>query len=157
MALVTLSVDARFVLGIRRKVQQVQAALVKSVDEQNSANFRDARKLSETQHISTAGLRAAGHPYSRRHPNPSVFPVMHPFIINRQSGRFYAGWGRTGVSRGRRIISASTFNRVPYARAMSQAGTARMIGRPILEHIAEKNRREFRRRTLLNVRRALRA
>jgi hypothetical protein len=97
--------------------RSLRLTLHSSVD----ASRADALKLT-SGNLSTAQLRAMGHPYARRHRNT----LIPPLPINRQTGRLQASLRvfRRGEDRAQLQFTA------PHARfVLAPQGTARMLPR----------------------------
>lgn len=109
---------------LRRRAQALDAALRQAEKENLQEALRIARKLSSGT-ISSAQLRAMGHPYRL-----GGSPPAPPEIINAQSGRFRDSWRATGPFATRGGLVSRLVNTAPWA-AWLFGGTARMIARPI--------------------------
>ena len=83
-----------------------------------------AVRLSSGGH-SLAQLRAAGHPYARRAPDPS----FDASVINVQSGEFLRAWRSAGPSLVGGVVKSRVVNNSAPAKYMG--GTRTMIARPI--------------------------
>ena len=108
----------------RRAAAAVRPAVI--AEEQQAVQQAKAKAvaLSSGPH-STAQLRAAGHPYSRRKPDASYDAA----IINVQTGAFRGAWQTASpIGDGSRITGGAV-NRDRAAKYMS--GTKNMIARPI--------------------------
>ena len=127
--------------ALSARFRQRAAALTHAVLAAEHANaqaaYRQAQRLSSGS-VPSASLRAAGRArkaglYSRRSPAPPNDPA----IINAQtsrlkrSWRYYVAWKRDGT-----LITL--WNTAPYAKSMR--GTARMMSRPILERVMQRER-----------------
>lgn len=132
-AQMTQAMRQRIREGMRRKlldmVDDLKDAARDANQEMGPEALRIARRLSSGR-FSTKPLAAMGHPYARAHPHPP----LPPYIINRQSGAFYAGWMKVG----NKLVNVA-----PHSRYLLRGGTRYMIDRPILERIqAEVNQRQ---------------
>jgi len=79
---------------------------------------------------SSADLRRAGHPYSRRRPRRRRFP---PEVINVQTGEFRAAWTQEVGREGRDWVGA-VYNTDPKGPGLEH-GTERMIRRPLVRAV----------------------
>jgi hypothetical protein len=134
---------------LRRRVEAVDRA----VRDSEKATLADALKIAQklsSGPFTTAMLRALGHPYSRRRPNPPADPA----IINVQTGAFRAGWKATGPFNSRGGLVSRLRNLSPYAGFLF-SGTSRMIARPIAQAIQGRVRDLRYRRMREAVNRAL--
>lgn len=121
-------------------VQEVREAQVQNA----KLVMEKAKQFSQRQFFSSAQLAKMGHPYSKVAP----MPPMKEYIINRQSGTFYASW-QMRVLKNAEGIYASVYNTAPWARYM--VGTKKMIARPILDEALERTK-DRRRKNLQNAR-----
>lgn len=111
--------------ALRKKATELAREVARAEQDSAQDALRIARELSSGT-LSTRQQRAMGHPYSRRRPQ-----LRHSaFVVNRQSGRFRAGWRIQRAGNVTRLVNDS-----PEAKFMTAQGTKRMIGRPIQEAI----------------------
>ena len=117
----------------------------------------EALKLSGTRYASLAELRRRGHPYARRrwkgNKHFSGVPALPApsYIINRQSGQFHESW-RTYVRTWRAHISGTLYNIAPWSKYLTEKGTSKMIGRPIMIMVIRRAHRRMA-AALLNAKR----
>ncbi len=142
---------------IERAAQALQRkadAIQQQVRDAEAQSARDLLRIARAQSsgpLSTAQLRMLGHPYARRRPRPPFSAA----IINVQSGRFKAGWRVIGPSSSSGGIRSRLVNVSPEARWMTERGTSRMIGRPVMRAIAQRERGLRQRRLARAVRQGL--
>jgi len=132
---------------MRVNIDQAAAALRKkaqAVGQQaraaEDANAREALQVAQRYSsgpFSTRVLAVLGHPYARRAPRPPG----NPAVINRQSGRFRSSWRVVRTGERIRLV-----NDAPYAKYFNDAGTQRMIRRPIMRAVGQAIRRSRERR-----------
>lgn len=115
----------QFAAHLRQMPQSIRESARQAEDLNVADTLEQAIWLSSGPH-SLAELRAAGHPYSRRDPQYSLFP---PFILNEQEGEFKGKWGSEHAHEdGWRLVSR-VFN--TDEKAGFFAGTPLMVPRPI--------------------------
>jgi hypothetical protein len=131
-----ISTNAR-TYGIR--YNQRAKAIEKEVTDVMKRVQRDAlaaaRDMSSGPFGNPATLRRLGHPYARRRPVP--IGAAYPAMINVNTGRFKAAW-KTSTRINRASISVKLANDSPEARFLTERGTKKMVGRPVLEAIQER-------------------
>lgn len=123
---------------IEQRAAALQPRLVKAETASAQEALAEGRARSTTQHYSLAQLRRMGHPYAKRRPRPP----MYVGIINRQSGKFVAGWESDTFESFGSIVSRVR-NRSEHARFM--LGKGFMVERPIWKIVkmaANRHRRE---------------
>jgi len=120
---------------LRRKAQEIERRL-KIAEEQNAQEALTVARAYSSGPFSSKELAVMGHPYARRAPRPPG----NPAVLNRQTGRFRAGWRIVHVGDTWKVVNNSKL--LPY---FSQ-GTAVMIRRPIVRAIAQTLRRSRERR-----------
>ena len=108
----------------RRAAAAVRPAVI--AEEQQAVQQAKAKAvaLSSGPH-STAHLRAAGHPYSRRRPDASYDAA----IVNFQTGSLRSAWQAALPAVSGDSVVGGVVNRDRAAKYMS--GTKRMIERPV--------------------------
>lgn len=112
----------RRALALEREVREAEKAAAQHA-------LQIARMLSSGPY-SSAQLRRMGHPYSAARPRPPADPA----IINRQTGRFLAGWRIQGPRKTTKGLVTKLINDAPQAARLDR-GTSRMIARPIRARI----------------------
>lgn len=118
------------------------------------ANAEDAiheLMLYSAGQFSLAQLAAMGHPYRR-----GGQPPQDPAIINRQTGLYAASWEQDGPKWAGDHIVTTIENTAPEAAFLTAQGTRKMIGRPIVESVAEEIRERCEERRRQAMERALR-
>ncbi len=137
------------VLAGRLRVRSQQ--YVKEVREAQKENgdllLRKCKQFTNQRFFSTSQLRRMGHPYATRDPRPPV----RPHILNRQSGALHERW-KVNVRNYPDGVTVSVVNTAPYAKYMTEDGTTKMIGRPVLEEALRRTQAQ-RSRNLRNARR----
>jgi hypothetical protein len=121
---------------LRQKARALQQQ-VRSAEAQSAQEALATAHAYSSGPFSTRMLQIMGHPYSRRNPRPPG----NPAVVNRQSGRFRSSWRVMRQGDRTRLV-----NDAPYAQYFNDAGTVRMMRRPILRAIAQKIRRNRERR-----------
>lgn len=112
--------------------RELLSELKRAEDETLDEGVRVAQRLSSGG-LSPATLALLGHPYSRRRASPRI-PVLP---INRQTGRFYAGWKKVSPRRrGAKLVSIIR-NRDPKAKKVVE-GDSKVFPRPIDKAIIEE-------------------
>ena len=109
---------------LRAAGPKISAALLAAEAITVKEAMQAATRLSSGGY-SLAQLRAAGHPYARRAPDPSFDAA----IINMQSGEFLNAWRSAGPYRVGGVVKSKIVNNSRPAKYMS--GTKTMIARPI--------------------------
>jgi hypothetical protein len=79
--------------------------------------------------VSSATLRAMGHPYATRDPRPPG----PDYLVNAQSGRYRAGWQVSATMTGD-TLTVTAENSTSYARFLRD-GTRFMISRPLAARV----------------------
>jgi len=111
------------------RMKRLLPALQRSEERSGRIIAARARMLSQGP-LSSATLRALGHPYAMRDPRPPLDPAM----VNRQTGRFLSSWKYQTELSGN-MVSLFVYNDAPWAKYM--LGTRKMIARPILKKLVE--------------------
>ncbi len=114
---------------LARRLQLLPGLIESETIRAEKATIEEALKLAQEMSSgvhSLADIARAGHPYSRRAPQPDAYPAN---VINKQKGLFFRGW-RTELPHrvGNEIVSGLR-NIDPKAAFME--GTDKMIPRPI--------------------------
>mgnify|MGYP001575296866 CR=1 FL=1 len=132
-------------LVFRRLANTLEPAVRAAERESGEEALKVAQELSSGPYTS-AMLKALGHPYATRAPNPP----QDAGVINRQLGEFYNSWRLRAPRRVGTVMRTRLVN-VSYHAAFLEKGTRLMIARPIKEAIAtrmENTRRKIMRRHL---------
>ena len=136
------------------KMGQIGNALqsqVLAAECQNLQNAdRAAVRLSSGPH-STAQLRAAGHPYARRRPNPAYDAA----ILNIQGGGFVRDWRTDGPRRGTGGIVSRLTNSNKVVKYLK--GTKNTVARPVVNAIIKAVQPKRKNLLVAAVRAALRS
>ena len=114
------------------KARRVEMAIRSAEKDAAREGVEIAQELSSGRY--TLGqLRAMGHPYAKRAPNPP----QDAAIINEQSGRFKSAWVARRPTRRGDYLETRIVNLAPHARFLHR-GTKTMIARPILSRLRER-------------------
>ena len=138
----------------RRRAKSLKEVTQEVIKLDGQDLLAKARELSSLTDHSLKDLAKMGHPYRR---GGGYRAAPHPaWLIHSQGGQFLRMW-QLAVSRTQDGGTASVYNRSPYAWYL-EAGTSKMIPRPILEHmfkataVARKASYDLIRRAAIEVR-----
>jgi len=123
---------AQFAAHCRKAAARVTVNVIAAESVTLQEADKAALLLSSGPH-STAQLRAAGHPYSRRAPDPSYDAA----VINVQSGEFKDAWESAGPT----VTGAGVVSKLSNGSKVAgllDKGTSKMIARPVAEAIVER-------------------
>ena len=125
-AIALSAAPAHFSRAATALVRTVLSAEAQTVREANAA----AVQAASGPH-STAQLKAAGHPYARRAPNPAFDAA----IVNVQSGRFRAAFRALASRLVSGVVKSSVVNNSPEARFLTGQPTRYMVGRALASRV----------------------
>ena len=140
------------------RAQRVRSTMQASAKHNADLMLAKAREYSSLTDHSLADLRAMGHPYAKRRPNPP----HAPYLIHKQRGNFnrrwYAKTFRRGDDFGFELGNTARTSKGRALLPLLQSGTKKMIPRPILTELNPPHRKsDVVREMELNTRRAYHA
>lgn len=119
--------------ALRKKAREIEQR-IRAAELATAQEALQVTRAYSSGPFSTRQLRILGHPYARRAPRPP----MTPAIINRQTGRFLRAWKVRPPRKSEDRLITKITNDTPYASGFTPAGTALMIGRPIVRAVKAK-------------------